>query len=463
MTQHNIENFQYEQKLEDAQHSNRVYQTRVACLLLALLSACGGGDYEPTDSSGNTYSLSGTLTGLNTGNWVTLLNSGTDELQLAANGPFAFPTAVKSNASYAVTVGTQPAGQKCSVVNGIGTAPVNVSNIAVSCVNSPLVVTTWAGSGQAGSADGVGVAASFNRPQNIAVDTAGNVYVADSGNNLVRKILPSGQVVTLAGSGSAGLINGPSLSAAFKKPAGVAVSANGNVYVADWGNHSIRMISADGTVSTLAGSGTAGYNDGTGTAALFKNPYGLAADLNGNVYVADSGNNRIRKISPNGAVITLAGSGSAAFADGTGSAASFNNPVRIVVATDGNAYVADQVNNRIRKITPDGVVSTFAGSGNPGAENGIGTAASFNYPYGVDMDAAGNVYVADRNNNLIRKISQDGAVSTVAGSGNQGASDGPATQASFKTPQGVAVGANGTIYVSDFGNNVIRKIEPSAN
>lgn len=391
------------------------------------------------------------------------MNNGTDALQLAADGPFAFPAAVKSNANYAVTVGTQPAGQKCSVVNGVGTAAANVSNVAVSCVNNPLMVTTWAGSGQVGSANGVGVAASFNRPQNIAVDAAGNVYVADGGNNLVRKILPSGEVTTLAGSGSAGLVNGPSVSAAFKTPTGVAVSANGTVYVADWGNHSIRMISTDGTVSTLAGSGTAGYIDGTGTAASFRNPYGVAVDSNGNVYVADSGNQRIRKIAPNGAVTTLAGSGTAAFADGTGTAASFYNPVRIAVGTDGNAYVADQSNNRIRKVTPGGVVTTFAGSGNPGSDNGTGTAASFNNPYGVDVDAAGNVYVADRNNNLIRKIGPDGAVSTIAGSGSAGSSDGVATQASFKTPQGVAVGVNGAVYVSDFGNQIIRKIEPSAN
>jgi streptogramin lyase len=268
------------------------------------------------------------------------------------------------------------------------------------------VVSTWAGNGTAGSANGTVMAASFGFPTGVAVDTAGNVYVADNGNNLIRKISPLGAVSTLAGSGTAGSANGTGMAASFNFPNGVAVDAQGNVYVADVGNNMIRKISPLGAVSTLAGSGSLGSENGRGMAASFKGPYGVAVDAAGNVYVADAGNNMIRKISPLGVVSTLAGSGFAGSANGTGTVASFDQPYGVALDAAGNVYVADAGNNMIRKISPLGAVSTLAGSGTAGSANGRGLAASFDFPTGVAVDAAGNVYVAVNVNNLIRKISQ---------------------------------------------------------
>jgi serine/threonine protein kinase, bacterial len=238
--------------------------------------------------------------------------------------------------------------------------------------------------------------------------------VADAGNNKIRLISPPGTVSTFAGTGIAGAADGKD-TATFNSPLGVAVDISGNVYVADYENDLIRKITPGGLVSTLAGkTGVTGLVDGADTAARFNLPQGLAVDASGNIYVVDNGNNAIRKITPDGVVSTLAGSGATGSANGTGKSASFNSPFGIAIDAAGNVYVADSGNNLIRKITPDGVVSTFAGSGVKGAGNGTGAAASFNTPAGLAVDAAGNIYVSDENNNLIRKISTAGAVTTIA-------------------------------------------------
>jgi sugar lactone lactonase YvrE len=270
-------------------------------------------------------------------------------------------------------------------------------NVTVKCFRR--LVTTLAGS-TTGFADGVATAARFSLPFGVAVDAAGNVYVADAGNHRIRKISPAGAVSTLAGS-TQGFVDGSGTAAQFNNPTAVAVDAAGNVYVADRSNHRIRKISPAGAVSTLAGS-TQGSADGVGTAAQFSNPEGVAVDAAGNVYVADLNNHRIRKITPAGAVSTLAGS-TAGFADGVGAAAQFNFPSGVAVDAAGNVYVADRSNHRIRKISPAGAVSTLAGS-TQGFADGVGAAAQFSNPEGVAVDAAGNVYVADRSNHRIRKI-----------------------------------------------------------
>jgi len=267
-------------------------------------------------------------------------------------------------------------------------------------------VTTLAGSGTIGFAGGFGVDAQFGFPGGVAVDGAGNMYVADTNNNQIRKITAAGEVTTLAGTGVAGFNNGPVAAAQFRNPGGVAVDGAGNVYVADTSNDRIRKITAAGEVSTLAGSGTFGFVDGFGVNARFGAPGGVAVDGAGNVYVADSGNNRIRKITAAGQVTTLAGDGTAGFADTAPSvAARFSFPGGVAVDGAGNVYVADTANHSIRKITATGQVTTLAGNGTTaGIVNGTGVNARFNNPYGVAVDGAGNVYVADASNRRIRKI-----------------------------------------------------------
>ena len=226
-------------------------------------------------------------------------------------------------------------------------------------------------------------------------------------------------VSTFAGTGTAGNTEGPVMTASFNYPCGVAVDSSGNIYVADKVNNKIREITSS-VVFTFAGSGTVGSAEGTGTAASFYNPTGVAVDSSGNIYVADSFSDKIRKITSAGIVSTFAGSGTAGSAEGTGTAASFYNPTGVAVDSSGNIYVADRYNNKIRKITSAGVVSTLAGSGTAGNSEGTETAASFNFPFGIALDSSGNIYVADTQNNKIRKITSAGVVSTLAGSGTAG-------------------------------------------
>jgi D-alanyl-D-alanine dipeptidase len=318
--------------------------------------------------------------------------------------------------------------------------------------------TTLAGSGSPGGANGPGATASFNLPTAIATDASGNLYVADESGNRIRKITPAAVVTTLAGSGTRGAADGTGTAASFYAPGGVATDALGNIYVADQGNNKIRKITPAGVVTTFAGSGAPGDMDATGTAASFYDPRGLATDVSGNLYVGDRFNHKIKKITPSGVVTTLAGSGIAGSADGTGAAASFNSPTGIATDISGNIYVADQDNHCIRKITPNGTVTTLAGSGMAGSADGTGTAASFNFPRGIAADITGNVYVADEYNNKIRKITPAGVVTTLAGSGASAATDGNSAAAAFWGPRGVATDVWGNLYVADAGNNKIRKI-----
>jgi sugar lactone lactonase YvrE len=322
-------------------------------------------------------------------------------------------------------------------------------------------VSTLAGSGAAGFVNATGTAAKFNSPIGVAVDAAGNVYVGDQGNNMIRKITATGVVSTFAGSVTSGYANGIGTSAKFFNPMGLAVDLSGNVYVADNNNHRIRKITPAGVVTNLAGSGVAGFADGTGTAAQFSRPNGITVDASGNVYVGDSANNRIRKITPSGVVTTFAGSGAQGYADGTAISAQFYGPTGLFVDATGNVYVADNRNNRIRKITPSGVVTTLAGSGVQGYADGNGTSAQFFAPMGVAVDGSGNVYVADNLNNRIRKITPLGVVSTFAGS-VWGSINGSVTAAQFNAPMGIAISTSGNIYVADRWNESIRKIEPSS-
>jgi sugar lactone lactonase YvrE len=334
---------------------------------------------------------------------------------------------------------------------------------AQSNYSTPFTFTTLAGTpSNAGSADGASSAAQFENPNGVAVDSEGNVYVADLGNNTIRKITPGGVVTTLAGTpGVSGSADGTGGAAQFAKPSGVAVDSLGNVYVADSFNNTIRKISSGGAVTTLAGTpGIVGSADGSGGAAQFNRPGGVAVDGTGNVYVADSLNRTIRKITSNGVVTTLAGTpGILGALDGPGSIARFANPTGVAVDGEGNVYVADNYNFTIRKITSAGLVTTLAGSlSSMGSADGIGTNAQFNYPQGVAVDNAGNVYVTDTNNNAIRMITPAGVVTTLAGSANaNGAfSNGRGSVVRFDLPAQLAVDSVGNIYVGDSGNQVVR-------
>ena len=307
--------------------------------------------------------------------------------------------------------------------------------------------TTLAGSTQ-GSADGTGAAAQFNSPAGVACDGSGNVHVADTNNGRIRRIVAAtGVVSTLAGG--------------FSSPNGVAYDGDGNMYVADTNGNRIRRIEAvTGVVSTFAGTGTAGLNNGTGAAAQFNHPTGVACDGYGNVYVADQGNNCIRFIElGTGQVKTVAGS-TQGYADGADTAAQFNGPTGVACDGRGNVYVADLGNHRIRRIVEaTGVVSTLAGSTRGYAE-GTGAAAQFNRPAGVACDGNGNVYVADRANHRIRRIvAATGVVTTLAGSSTKGFANGTDTAAQFNRPAGVASDASGNLYVADTFNNRIRVIK----
>ncbi|HQR66336.1 MAG TPA: NHL repeat-containing protein [Thermoanaerobaculia bacterium] len=290
------------------------------------------------------------------------------------------------------------------------------------------------------------------------MDSSGNLYAADAFNNKIRKITPAGYVSTFAGSGTRGRVDGPGPTASFYLPASVAVDLSGNVFVSDLGNNRIRKITSAGTVTNVAGSGGWGDVDGPGPAASFNAPGGVAVDPSGTVYVADTGNNKIRKVTPDGYVSTFAGSGAAGSVDGPGPTASFDQPWHVAVDSSGVVFVADSGNNKIRKVSPAGEVSTFAGSGAAGSVDGPGPTASFGCPAGVAVDSSGVAYVADTCNNKIRKITPAGDVSTFAGSGASGHQGGFGANAAFSEPSDVAVDATGDVYVSDSGNAVVRKI-----
>ncbi len=339
--------------------------------------------------------------------------------------------------------------------------------------------TTIAGlAGACGSADGTNQSARFSGPSNLAVDSSGSVYVSDRGNSTIRKLTPMGTnwvVSTIAGlAEQSGSVDGTNSMARFNSPSGVAVHNDGSVYVADWQNNTIRKITPIGSnwvVSTIAGlAGASGSNDGTNTAARFWLPQGPAVDAATNVYVADLFNSTIRKIiqvGTNWVVSTIAGQSSGS-ADGTNRAARFTSPSGVAVDNNGNVYVADQSNHTIRKLRPEStnwIVTTIAGlAGVRGSADGTNSTARFNSPGGLAVDSATNIYVADLQNNTIRKITPIGSnwvVTTTGGlAATSGSVDGIASEARFAGPNGVAMDTKGNLYVADYSNCNIRRGVP---
>ncbi len=339
-------------------------------------------------------------------------------------------------------------------------------------------ITTVAGDGYAGyselsenvPADSTGL----YYPVGVAVDAAGNLYIVDQKNNRIRRVsAKTGLIVTIAGNGSYAYggfsgDGGAATKAELNFPAGVAVDVAGNVYIADQHNQRVRKVAAKtGIITTVAGSRDNGYSgdNGAATDAELNNPAGVAVDATGNLYISDFGNNRIREVdAKTGIITTIAGTGDQSYSGdgGAATAAQLNNPWGIVVDASGTIYFDDYSNNCVRKIS-GGIISTIAGNENPGfsGDDGPATAATLNSPAGIAIDESGVIYIGDSFNNRVRKISSSGIIRTVAGNGKKNFSGdgGAATSATLNTPKGVAVDPSGdAVYVADYYNNRIRKI-----
>lgn len=367
------------------------------------------------------------------------------------------PTLVSTVVPPSPVAASSPKSTATPPITGHQPAPVPAEQRApVPVTVSAPAIATFAGEpGKKGYADGTALHAQFRLPNNVALDQAGNVYVADTANDVIRKITPAGVVSTVAGLfHSRGSTDGLGTNTArFWSPFGIALDSTGDIFVADTGNNTIRKVSPAGVVTTIAGlAGQAGTNDGDGSLARFRNPWDVAVDDTGDVFVADMSNDTIRKITPAGHVYTFAGqAGMSGNTDGWGNSARFNNPFGVAVDSSGNVYVSDTANNAIRKISVGRVVTTLAGlPGYAGNTDGNGTDARFWSPQGLAVDGAGNIYVADTGNNAIREITPMGVVTTLSIAADNALA--------LNGPGGVAVDGNGNVYVADTDNHCIRKI-----
>lgn len=349
---------------------------------------------------------------------------------------------------------------------------IGVVQVFGSLARAQGIITTIAGNGTAGfSGDGgPATSAALYFATDVAVDSAGNIYIADYANLRIRKVSTSGIITTVAGNGTLGFSGdgGPATNAAFHDPRYLAVDAAGNIYIADRTNHRIRKVSTSGIITTVAGNGTPGFSGdgGPATNAAINYPFGVAVDGAGNIYFADNINHRIRKVNTSGIITTVAGNGTGGFSGDGGPATSAQilPPWGVAVDTAGNLYLGDFYNGRVRKVNTAGIISTVAGGGNdfPG-DGGSATSAALPFPTEVAVDSAGNLYIAEPENiNLVRKVSTAGIITTVAGNGTRGFSGdgGPATSAALSLPEGLAVDTAGNLYIADPGNNRIRKVTP---
>jgi hypothetical protein len=330
----------------------------------------------------------------------------------------------------------------------------------------PGTLVVVAGTGETGFSgdNGPATAARLNSSHDVLVDAAGNLYIADTFNHRVRKIRPDGVILTVAGTGEPGFSgdNGPATAAQLRQPEHVAVDPAGSLYFSDTGNHRVRRVNPDGTLTTVAGTGKEGFSgdNGPATAARLSTPTGLALDAAGNLYVAEYGNSRIRRVSPDGTIITVAGGGKPADRVGDGgpaTAASLAGPSGLTMDITGSLLIAERI-GRVRKVTPDGVITTVAGTstgagGSPG-DGGPATAAQLARPYDVAVDIAGNLFITESNRNRVRKVDPQGIITTVAGTGEIGFSGagGPATAARLTGPSGVAVDAAGNLFITTVEN-----------
>ena len=365
------------------------------------------------------------------------------ENQVKINGVTATVNAATAN-SITVTVPAKVGSGPIEVK--VNTKSDTAFNFTYDWVGNVVLV---AGS-TAGYLDGNGPNAQFLRPAGLALDKVGNLYVADYANYRVRKISPSGDVTTLPGRVPYDP-NNPGSPLIYGLPSDVALDDTGNIYVTETNSNAVSKISPSGQVTLLAGGNAPGYIDGTGTAASFYWPCGITTDASGNSFVADFNNYRIRKVTSTGVVTTIAGGGGG-FSEGIGAAANFNRPYSLVLDHSGNLFVTDFYNERIRKITPAGEVTTFAGNGGSAITDGIGAEAQFNNPLDIAIDETGNLYVGD-NSDKIRIITPSAKVTTI------GTYEDPnGSLVEFNGLYGIVVDPNGIIYVSDYANNKIWKI-----
>ncbi|GGX31011.1 RICIN domain-containing protein [Streptomyces noursei] len=331
-------------------------------------------------------------------------------------------------------------------------------------------ISTFAGTGVGGFAgdNGPAVSAQSRYPYGVAVDSAGTLYFSEFDNHRVRRITTDGKISTVVGTGTKGFSGdcGPAVSAQLNLPRGVAVDSAGAVYIADSDNHRVRKVTADGKISTVAGTGTKGFSGdgGPATAAQLDDPRGVAVDSTGVLYVSEYNNRRVRKITTDGKISTVAGTGTAG-SDGDGGpaiSAQLSRPRGMEVGRAGELYIADEGNHRVRKVTADGKISTVAGTGTAGftGDDGPATAAQLDRPFEVTVDSIGTLYIGDYGNHRVRKVAADGKISTVAGTGTAGftGDDGPAASAQLNTPIGVVVNRVGTLYIADHANNRVRKV-----
>ena len=357
-------------------------------------------------------------------------------------------------------------------VDGAGNLYIaDTSNNRIRKVDSTGTITTVAGSGERGfSGDGdPATEAQLNYPRGVAVDGAGNLYIADASNHRIRKVDSTGTITTIAGSGERGFSGDgdPATEARLRSPTGVAVDGAGNLYIGDSGNHRIRKVDSSGLISTIAGTGERGFGGDGGPAvqAQLAIPRGLAADGAGNLFIADWLNHRIRKVDAAGTITKFAGGGEITFSGDGGPAggAQLRSPSGVAADGAGNLYIADRNAYRIRKVDSAGVISTIAGTGEVGfgGDGGPATEARLTYPGGVAADGAGNLYIAEDSDHRIRKVDSAGVITTIAGTGERGfgGDGGPAVQAQFTYPRGIAADSAGNLYIADTLNSRIRKVD----
>jgi sugar lactone lactonase YvrE len=383
-------------------------------------------------------------------------------------------------AQTAPTITTQPASQThlagANVTFSVavsGTGPFTYQ-WQFNGANLPTIITTVAGNGAASFSGDGGMAtnASLNGPQAVALDALENLYIYDTYNNRIREVDTNGTITTMAGNGSA-LTNsgysgngGAATNASLNHPGGGALDTVGNLYIADSFNNCVRKVDTNGIITTVAGNNSKGYSGdgGVATSASLDWPYSVALDAFDNLFIADTLNNRIRKVDTSGIITTMAGSGTAGYSGDSGAAtnANLNFPTGLALDAMGNLYIADQENNRIRKVSANGIITTVAGNGTGGysGDGGAATNASLNGPSGLGFDAIGNLYIADPGNSRIREVDPNGFITTVAGSGIAAFSGdgGAGTNASLNNPIGVALDAVGNLYVADFLNQRIREV-----